>query len=154
MDENICETCNGCGQVRIQQGFFSVQKTCPSCNGTGVSGGLPEKQNHSPNPDIKDKANTAYIYILSNPSMRGIYKIGITTRTVIDRVRELNASTSIPTPFLVEDFFEIEAGIKLAVEKRAHQLLKNFGKHQGKEFFEAELELCKGVVLQAIADVR
>ncbi|ASQ46869.1 molecular chaperone DnaJ [Legionella clemsonensis] len=30
-----CETCNGVGQVRIQQGFFSIQQTCPSCHGEG-----------------------------------------------------------------------------------------------------------------------
>lgn len=30
-----CETCGGIGQVRIQQGFFSIQQTCPSCHGEG-----------------------------------------------------------------------------------------------------------------------
>lgn len=30
-----CTTCNGMGQVRMQQGFFSVQQTCPSCRGSG-----------------------------------------------------------------------------------------------------------------------
>jgi molecular chaperone DnaJ len=30
-----CTTCNGHGQVRMQQGFFSVQQTCPKCHGTG-----------------------------------------------------------------------------------------------------------------------
>ena len=30
-----CPTCKGVGQVRIQQGFFSVQQTCPRCQGTG-----------------------------------------------------------------------------------------------------------------------
>lgn len=30
-----CETCAGVGQVRIQQGFFSIQQTCPSCHGEG-----------------------------------------------------------------------------------------------------------------------
>jgi molecular chaperone DnaJ len=30
-----CETCDGMGQVRIQQGFFSIQQTCPSCHGEG-----------------------------------------------------------------------------------------------------------------------
>ncbi|MBN8765434.1 MAG: molecular chaperone DnaJ [Thiobacillus sp.] len=30
-----CTTCSGHGQVRIQQGFFSVQQTCPRCGGTG-----------------------------------------------------------------------------------------------------------------------
>jgi len=30
-----CTTCGGIGQVRMQQGFFSVQQTCPRCHGTG-----------------------------------------------------------------------------------------------------------------------
>lgn len=30
-----CSTCGGVGQVRMQQGFFSVQQTCPHCRGTG-----------------------------------------------------------------------------------------------------------------------
>ncbi len=31
-----CSTCGGVGQVRMQQGFFSVQQTCPSCHGRGT----------------------------------------------------------------------------------------------------------------------
>ncbi|KZY38477.1 MULTISPECIES: molecular chaperone DnaJ [unclassified Oleiphilus] len=31
-----CGTCNGAGQVRMQQGFFSVQQTCPNCRGQGT----------------------------------------------------------------------------------------------------------------------
>ncbi len=30
-----CGTCGGAGQVRMQQGFFSVQQTCPTCRGKG-----------------------------------------------------------------------------------------------------------------------
>jgi len=30
-----CGTCGGVGQVRMQQGFFQVQQTCPSCRGRG-----------------------------------------------------------------------------------------------------------------------
>ncbi len=30
-----CPTCGGVGQVRMQQGFFSVQQTCPRCRGAG-----------------------------------------------------------------------------------------------------------------------
>ncbi len=30
-----CPTCGGHGQVRMQQGFFSVQQTCPRCHGSG-----------------------------------------------------------------------------------------------------------------------
>jgi len=31
-----CPTCNGAGQVRMQQGFFSIQQTCPRCQGRGT----------------------------------------------------------------------------------------------------------------------
>lgn len=30
-----CPTCQGHGQVRMQQGFFSLQQTCPRCHGSG-----------------------------------------------------------------------------------------------------------------------
>lgn len=30
-----CSTCSGAGQVRIAQGFFSIQQTCPNCRGSG-----------------------------------------------------------------------------------------------------------------------
>ncbi|MFI2811318.1 MULTISPECIES: molecular chaperone DnaJ [Microbulbifer] len=31
-----CGTCGGVGQVRMQQGFFAVQQTCPNCRGRGT----------------------------------------------------------------------------------------------------------------------
>ncbi len=30
-----CDTCQGHGQVRMSQGFFSIQQTCPRCRGAG-----------------------------------------------------------------------------------------------------------------------
>lgn len=32
-----CATCGGQGQVRMTQGFFSVQQTCPNCRGQGTT---------------------------------------------------------------------------------------------------------------------
>ncbi|HXF65763.1 MAG TPA: molecular chaperone DnaJ [Burkholderiales bacterium] len=32
---STCPTCHGHGQVRMQQGFFSIQQTCPRCHGAG-----------------------------------------------------------------------------------------------------------------------
>lgn len=31
-----CMTCGGTGQVRMQQGFFAIQQTCPACKGAGT----------------------------------------------------------------------------------------------------------------------
>jgi molecular chaperone DnaJ len=30
-----CPTCHGAGKVRAQQGFFTIERTCPSCGGYG-----------------------------------------------------------------------------------------------------------------------
>jgi len=32
-----CSTCGGVGQVRMQQGFFSIQQSCPACKGVGTT---------------------------------------------------------------------------------------------------------------------
>jgi molecular chaperone DnaJ len=32
---SVCNVCGGVGQVRFQQGFFSVSRTCHQCRGTG-----------------------------------------------------------------------------------------------------------------------
>ncbi len=36
-----CNTCGGAGQVRMQQGFFSIQQTCPRCRGKGKTIRVP-----------------------------------------------------------------------------------------------------------------
>ncbi len=30
-----CPACQGRGRIRAQQGFFTIERTCPTCNGTG-----------------------------------------------------------------------------------------------------------------------
>jgi molecular chaperone DnaJ len=32
---SACDTCRGQGRVRMQNGIFSIQQTCPHCNGSG-----------------------------------------------------------------------------------------------------------------------
>lgn len=36
-----CHSCHGQGQIRIQQGFFSLQQRCPTCQGSGQTIGDP-----------------------------------------------------------------------------------------------------------------
>lgn len=33
--QESCPGCRGAGQIRMQQGFFSISRTCPQCNGEG-----------------------------------------------------------------------------------------------------------------------
>ena len=41
-----CSTCGGVGQVRMQQGFFSVQQACPACKGAGTTISDPCEECH------------------------------------------------------------------------------------------------------------
>ena len=46
-----CPTCHGAGQVRMQQGFFSVQQACPACRGKGkvITDPCPKCRGHGRN---------------------------------------------------------------------------------------------------------
>ena len=41
-----CKTCRGHGQVRMQNGIFSIQQACPQCGGSGQSIDKPCKKCH------------------------------------------------------------------------------------------------------------
>ena len=41
-----CDTCGGAGRVRQQQGFFTIERTCPSCHGQGRTIKTPCKKCH------------------------------------------------------------------------------------------------------------
>jgi hypothetical protein len=74
-----------------------------------------------------------FIYVLSNPSMGGLLKIGFTTKVLEDRVAELNNVTGIPTNFAVEAFFEVDEPNQL--EKAIHRALSKHRIRKQREFF-------------------
>lgn len=78
-----------------------------------------------------------YIYILSNPAMPGLLKIGLTMRTVPDRVAELSAATGVPSAFTVEAYFE--SSDPPTHEKSVHRKLHK-RRVAGKEFFRVRLD--------------
>ena len=45
---------------------------------------------------------SGYLYCFSNESLKNLYKIGMTTRTVEDRLKEANSSTWCPPNFKIE----------------------------------------------------
>ena len=60
-DVQTCKTCHGSGQIRMQQGFFSVQQTCNSCRGTGKTIKNPCGSCHG--SGIKDRQQTLEVTI-------------------------------------------------------------------------------------------
>lgn len=60
-DVETCRTCNGSGQIRMQQGFFAVQQTCGTCRGTGKTIKNPCNSCHG--SGIKDRQQTLEVTI-------------------------------------------------------------------------------------------
>ena len=79
-----------------------------------------------------------FIYVLSNESLQGIFKVGFTRRNVMSRVLELSRSTSIPTPFNIEGLFHSVDPAQ--DEKTIHHLLKDTQVSANREFFKAPLQ--------------
>ncbi len=52
----VCATCRGSGQVRFQQGFFSLTRPCPECNGDRQDhrASLPRLPRHRPGAQQED----------------------------------------------------------------------------------------------------
>lgn len=90
-----------------------------------------------------------YIYVLVNPSMEGLLKIGRTSRSARNRVSELSAATGVPTPFLLA--YETEFNDCHAAERFVHTFLetKGFRVASNREFFNAPLDVVIEAVLRA-----
>lgn len=56
-----CSTCGGAGQVRMQQGFFSVQQTCPTCRGQGTM--IEDPCNSCHGRGVKEETKTLSVKI-------------------------------------------------------------------------------------------
>jgi len=80
---------------------------------------------------------SGFIYILSNPSLKNLYKIGFTSRiNVSERVKELSG-TSLPTPFKIEWFKKDKNARK--IETHLHKVFNYCRVNKRREFFQIDL---------------
>jgi len=54
------------------------------------------------NQEWKTTDQFGFIYIMSNPSFPYLLKIGKTTRTTIERAKEISSSSGVPTSFKID----------------------------------------------------
>jgi hypothetical protein len=66
-----------------------------------------------------------YIYILVNPSIPGICKIGYTTTTVYDRTKQINSATGVIAPWYPVFTYKCPNGHML--EQEIHTYLEDIG---------------------------
>lgn len=80
--------------------------------------------------------NYGFIYCLENRAFPGIYKVGMTDRSPSTRCDELSASTSVPHPFDIVFYLEVEAA--KTVEATAHALFDAHRVNASREFFKLD----------------
>lgn len=83
-------------------------------------------------------SSQGYIYVLINPAMPGLLKIGLTTKTPEERVKELSSATGVPVNFILiyKEFFQDCVSAEKAIHTRLEA--QGFRFNKGREFFEAE----------------
>lgn len=87
----------------------------------------------------------AYIYVLSNKSMPGLVKVGMTAGDPKERAVQLS-TTGVPEKFVVEMTWECEDKHLRKIEGDLHRALDDYRYSRNREFFSVDIEVVKSVV--------
>ena len=82
-----------------------------------------------------------YVYVLSNPGIPKLLKIGQTAGSIQRRINQLSAATGVPTPFVIEAYFISQSPSE--DEKKLHAALAS-SRVKGREFFQISLASALG----------
>lgn len=95
------------------------------------------------------RRTVGFTYVLSNPAMPGMVKVGYTTALAEGRDKELN-STDVPLPYAIE--FGALTSFPDKVAARAHQMLDWQRVSKDREFFQVAPHLAIEAVRDALLD--
>lgn len=97
-----------------------------------------------------ESRTVGFTYVLSNPAMPGVAKVGYTAALAEAHAKELS-STAVPLPYAVE--FEALTSFPEAARARAHQMLGSHRVAKDREFFWVTPDLAVEAVRDALLDV-
>jgi hypothetical protein len=100
-------------------------------------------------PEVSVDQKAGYLYLLINPSMEGLVKIGKTLRNARDRAKELGAATGVPTPFIL--VFDVYVDDCSKAEEYVHRRLEEKGSRvsNNREFFRVPTHEAVKIMLEA-----
>jgi len=81
--------------------------------------------------------SVGYIYVLSNPTITGLLKVGFTCGSVDKRRRELSGATGVPSEFVIE-YFQLSEDVE-DIESAVHAELESYRIGENREFFKAPI---------------
>lgn len=97
---------------------------------------------------IVAEPDAGWIYILSTREIRELLKIGMTRRTVEERVREINAATGVAIPFGVRCCWRVSD--PSAAERLIHGVLADYRVRLDREFFRINFYEAKKKIQSAL----
>tara|TARA_B110000977_G_C11060943_1_gene485949 strand:+ start:1195 stop:1674 length:480 start_codon:yes stop_codon:yes gene_type:complete len=92
----------------------------------------------------RDGDYNSWVYIMSNSTMPGYYKIGYTKKNPDERAKQISNATGVAAPMEVEWAFHCYSGFDL--EQEVHSKLKDYRVSNQREFFQLPLEEAKEVI--------
>jgi len=93
--------------------------------------------------------DSGYVYVLINPSIENLVKIGKTTRDPEERAKELSSATGVPTPFIVVYNSYFKNCTKAETFVHAYLENKGFRVSSKREFFEIPIKDAIDAVIKA-----
>jgi hypothetical protein len=101
---------------------------------------------------IWDELNAGWIYVLSTRELPNYFKVGMTARTVEERVREINSATGVLVPFGVRRCWRVMEPSRS--EKLVHSALSRYRIKDDREFFSVDIREADPVIRTALDEER
>lgn len=92
----------------------------------------------------RNKEYDSWVYVLSNPTLPNMLKIGYTRNHPEERAQQISSSTGVALPYKVEFAFHCFNGFDL--EQQVHRKLKSYRVNNNREFFQISLEEAKKII--------
>ena len=99
---------------------------------------------------LRDEANAGWVYLLSTREQRDLLKIGMTTRSVEARVREINSATGVAIPYGVRNCWRVIRPAE--TEKLVHRALESYRLRADREFFRGDFKEISGRIQVALKE--
>jgi hypothetical protein len=86
------------------------------------------------------------VYLLTNPVMPGLVKIGMTTREDMDAHMKELYSTGVPVPFVCQFAYKVKKADCVRIEKALHKAFNPQRINANREFFRIQVEQAKAIL--------
>ena len=97
---------------------------------------------------LSTESYSGWIYVLSTREFRDLLKIGMTTRDVVQRAREINSATGVAVPFGVRRCWRV--GSPREAERAVHRRLIRYRVRDDREFFRISFKVAAEYIDEVI----